>query len=678
MWFIVKTEVFAEQESIDFLKATYPEIIKDVYFPLGRKVSKNVQGIERVRFMPLVHGLFFIKVEAQKRLERVVSRHGYFMYKGFDYDIKSHERVERTFSSKAHLLCPVYNDDYSLAEIISQARIPDEDMERFVFYTEQMADGIEGLSIVDKRYTDLIETNDTIRILSGPMAGWVGVVKQVKHKGKKDRHLLVRFGNNRCLNISNIRQYDIRIEHEAVAGPKAEAVGVWRAIDQLIGFLQEKYPDDDAPAKLRLLLHCYHARQQVHRPSDMSDKGYANMKSKAEAAYKDSILETFDESMRGNFHILANFFHADAATVDTALKELVPDAVLRPFLTPTSGVAIPEGRGCAVLKHNGITELVMRCNLRAFFRGDDYDANRYAPVFDEDYEYYAHIALFPTESGRVKAVTSWGGFYDHYATLTADEHRKFLSDLAARKYPRLLHLLTQGNCKFERVCGIGGFTFSLDSTYYETDAEAMAQTIEAQLRAPDSAFQQIVAAAVEVWQGARLLVWRQLLQRHVLLHKVPVADMPSVISADPSFDAQIAMQGGTVCLEAMAAALGDKAAAINQLLQRGQLVQAIFSFLSASLVLSSHFAADGHYNYISPAYNPDAVLTALFGDITQRLMQPGKDNIPSPSRSHIAAHLCKGMAELQRQDSWLYFKFPSFLKQAKMVERVCERQIPTK
>ena len=351
--------------------------------------------------------------------------------------------------------------------------------------------------------------------------------------------------------------------------------------------MQEKFPDDDAPTKLRQLLHCYHARQQVRRPSDMSDKGYANMKSKAEAAHKDSILETFDESMRGNFHILANFFHADAATVDTGLKELIPDSVLRPFLTPTSGVAIPEGRGCAVLKHNGITELVMRCNLRTFFRGDDYDSNKYAPVFDEDYEYFAHIALLPTESGRVKAVTSWGGFYDHYATLTADEHHKLLSDLAARKYPRLLHLLTQSNCKFERVCGIGGFTFCLDSAYEETDVEAMAQAVEAQLRAPDSAFQQIVAAAVEVWQGARLLVWRQLLQRHVLLHKMPVADMPSVISADPSFDAQIAMQGGAVCPEAMAAALSDKAAAISQMLQRGQLVQSIFSFLSASLVLLS-------------------------------------------------------------------------------------------
>lgn len=39
-----------------------------------------------------------------------------------------------------------------------------------------------------------------------------------------------------------------------------------------------------------------------------------------------------------------------------------------------------------------------------------------------------------------------------------------------------------------------------------------------------SLFTQLTAAAVEIWKGTRFLVWRQLLQRYVLLHKVPVID----------------------------------------------------------------------------------------------------------------------------------------------------------
>lgn len=63
-------------------------------------------------------------------------------------------------------------------------------MEHFIYFSDKMADGVEGLSIVSKRYDDLIQENDTVRIFSGPLAGWVGVVKQIRNKGKKDRHLL--------------------------------------------------------------------------------------------------------------------------------------------------------------------------------------------------------------------------------------------------------------------------------------------------------------------------------------------------------------------------------------------------------------------------------------------------------------------------------------------------------
>lgn len=70
--------------------------------------------------------------------------------------------------------------------------------------------------------------------------------------------------------------------------------------------------------------------------------------------------------MRSNFRILANYFKAAGGTVEQGLKELIPDTTLRPFLTPTSGIALPQGQDYAVLYHDGITELVHRCNLREF------------------------------------------------------------------------------------------------------------------------------------------------------------------------------------------------------------------------------------------------------------------------------------------------------------------------
>ncbi len=100
-----------------------------------------------------------------------------------------------------------------------------------------------------------------------------------------------------------------------------------------------------------------------------------------------------------------------------------------------------------------------------FSRIKEYEADKYAPVFDEDYEYYAHFALLKTDGGKIKAICSWGGFYDYYASQSREEREIFHADLESKKYPRLLYLLTQSEYKFEKVNGIGGFSIETDIDY---------------------------------------------------------------------------------------------------------------------------------------------------------------------------------------------------------------------
>ena len=667
MWFIVKTDVFTEQKSIDLLREKYRETIIDFYFPLGRRTYKNEKGEEKTRFTPVLQGLFFIRVESEEHLKRILSKYGYFMYRGIDYGARSSEVVERTFFTKAHLLC-ADSKSLTLGEIVRQARIPDDDMERFICYNDKIADSIEGLSIVDKRYSDLVMVNDTIRILSGPMAGWVGIVKQIKNKGKKDRHLLVRFGSNHCLNISNIRQYDMRIEHEA----PSEAVGAWRAIDQMIGYLQAKNPTEKASGALRRYFKDYQDKLTVYRNRHTSDIAYYKKVADTITAHKQGILSNIDESMRGNFRILANYFNVDARTVEQGLKELIPDIILRPFLTPTSGVAIPQGQPYAVLRHDDIVELILSCNLREFFRGKEYEADKYAPVFDEDYEYYAHFALLNTEGGKVKAICSWGGFYDYYASQNRDEREKFHADLESKKYPRLLYLLTQSEYKFEKVNGIGGFSIETD-IHYTDDLEELGKKANEFFTHPclpqqpsiscPSRFTPLSAAAVEVWQGARMLVWRKLLQRYVLLHKVPVVDLPSVISPDSKTEEAFIKVDGKLDITKLATVLAETKETIEEHLEKGKLADSVFKFLSSSFVFSAHFAPDELYNDLTATFNPDNTFSELFNKIITSL---GKKK----SCTLLVSHLHKGMIELQQQDSWTYFKFPSFLKQTRKIDKM--------
>ena len=526
MWFIVNTDKFQEQKTKEFLEKTYPGIVKFVYLPKCRTKYVNAQGEERFRFRPLIYGLLFIKADSIKVLKKILTPWGYFVYEDIIRSLETGELQKEKLVSSAHLLCKDVKN-LSTDDIVKTATIPDEDMEHFIYFSDKVADGIEGLSIVDKRYDDLIQENDTVRIFSGPLAGWVGVVKQIKNKGKKDRHLFVRFGNNLCLSFSNVRQYDMQVEHEATKGPKAEAVGVWRAIDQMIGYLQAKQPSENACQTLRNLFLDYQKRLPVYRNQSMSDFAYESKKEEITVAQQQKVLGQIDEKMRNNFRVLSNYFKAGEISLERWLNELIPDAKLRPFLTPTSGAIIPEGHDYTLLHHNGITEFILRCNLRDVFQDKGgVKADKNTTIFDEDYEYYAHFALVNTDGGKVKAICSWGGFYDYYASQSSQEQEAFLRDLESKKYPRLLYLLTQSEYRFEKVNGIGGFSIETDIDY-TNDKEELGRRANEFFTLHSSFFTQLVSAAVEIWKGTRLLVWRQLLQRYVLLHKVPVIDQPS-------------------------------------------------------------------------------------------------------------------------------------------------------
>ena len=286
-------------------------------------------------------------------------------------------------------------------------------------------------------------------------------------------------------------------------------------------------------------------------------------------------------------------------------------------------------------------------------------------IFDEDYEYYAHFALVNTDGGKVKAICSWGGFYDYYASQSSQEQEAFLRDLESKKYPRLLYLLTQSEYRFEKVNGIGGFSIETDIDY-TNDIDAMAKAVAQAFNIQHSTFNILVAAAVEVWQGARLLIWRKYLQRYVLLHKVPVIDQPSVITVDSKLEDAFAKTDGKSDMTKIAAVLNEAKEIIENHLAKEEIAYAILRFLSTSLVFSSHFAEDELYNYITDSFHPDNTLTELFNEIVGKITQ--MDRCCS-----IVSHLHKGMVELQEQDSWIYFKFPSYLKQIQAIDKMVKK-----
>lgn len=74
----------------------------------------------------------------------------------------------------------------------------------------------------------------------------------------------------------------------------------------------------------------------------MSDSDYNSRKEEKIIEQQQKVLVQLDDTMRKNFRILSDYFQAGENALRQWLDELIPDAILRPFLTPTSGVIMPE------------------------------------------------------------------------------------------------------------------------------------------------------------------------------------------------------------------------------------------------------------------------------------------------------------------------------------------------
>ena len=553
MWFIVNTERFKEKEAKELLETM--DGVQDVYLPIYRKTFTDDNGKKTYRFCPTITGILFVNIRttesktepetedsptltgACNTLKNMVSSWGYFKYQQEVYDQDRGMNVTKTLYSSAHLLCFAIKDT-PLPDIMRQACVPDTDLERFRIYNDSLTNAVEDLKIIDVPYSQMEEENDTVLITEGLFQNFEGIIKQVKQHGNKDRRLYCRIGNW-SLSIPGVRNYHHVVVREAVRGMKARTVNTWRHIDQLTGSLQANGFTDTASRQLHTIL------EDLNHNATLTDY-IATLKSTNPLR---SFLEHLTPADEGSLISLSRYFQSKDSSVNRGLELMVPDTLLRPFLTPTPGKSIVKGKDYAILKHQDFTEVVLRKNLQDFFWKKKYEAGKYAPVSveytkvskddsnkedsatklvqipDNDYLYYSHTALYPKPGGGMMALVNWGGFCQQYNNLSAEERQKFLEDLQKKEYFQLHKLLTDTTLTFAALPSnptIGGFQMELPDATLKEDTDPMQN--EAISVAVRKLTDTCAPSAVEMWQGTRLLYWRHLLQQHVLLHKIPVAD----------------------------------------------------------------------------------------------------------------------------------------------------------
>lgn len=531
MWFIVKTDIYKEAEAKEFLLRQ--KGVKDVYLPIYRRKSVNAQGQASYRFRPIINSILFVNISENPcknvadnnavaatcfpTLRTMVNDWGYFIQRYSDASVSGVPKAAMP-ASKVHLFC-ISPKTTSLEKIMAGARVSDKDVQRLRVYVEQLKDCVEDLKILDLPYQRLSEENDTVLITEGPYLGFEGVIKQVKEHGRKDRKLFFRIGNW-CASIPNVRSFRHIIIREATGGVRASGVNAWRHVDRLVGRMQAFGFTGDASSRLRTVL------KGLNRDVPLAE--YTASLSADDSTRR--FLQSLSAAEEGCLISLSRYFQSADSSIDVGLEDMIPDISLRPFLTPTPGPDMPEGCDSVVVRHAGFTELILRTDLREYFTGPVRKACACLPdggiwqdgVKDihrqessDEYVYYAHIGLFPgTEKGRLTAMVNWGGFLREYLNLDSEGRESVLSDMSAKGLVSVHRLLSGDG-------GVSIYRQSEDVTGFSIDTPDTEESIR------KSALRLVSAcapAAVEMWQSSRLVFWRRLVQRYVLLHKQPVGE----------------------------------------------------------------------------------------------------------------------------------------------------------
>lgn len=754
MWFVVSAGKGKEKAAKEFLLEKV-EGVKEVYITPYRKfrrINSHGQPVEAVA--PLLKNFVFVNIKVDRplgasflglrtsvgektmvfrQLAQSLSKGGYFTYSVLAFDRDKGTKVMKRMKSDYHLLC-ANPADTPINQIIEQSWVSDTAMNAFMVYNSQSFSSANQLRIEPVAYKNLVKEHDVVKILRGQFAGKEGIVKRC-HDGKKDRRFFIEFNSNLCLSISGIHQNDIVIVREAVNGKNAKVVSLWRDIDAVIGALQFGGHPDDAPKELRDLLMLYGQKRRggLTRLSDTDRLKAAKQLERTSASYKREAMSLVDEKVRNIFRVLGEFFGSETEMNDGMLEEYIPDAPMRPFLTPAAGTEVDD-KGYVVLHHKGFDEYVVKTDLSEFFNSGTYDKEKYSPVFDEDYQYYAHVAVV-NDHGTRKAIVPWGGFYDSFAILSTPQRKDLAQTLLKRKYNRTFSLfnmkqylgetdngeiegedspeeMAKPSPVFEKVNGIGGFTMVIgeessaeneenlslgEKSYAENEAH-LSLGENPDLVAIQKLIDAVVPAAVEIWQGTRLQNWRQLLQRYVLLHKVPIVDQPSVIADDEKLHSlfQTKDADGKPDLNAIAAALCYYEQSIRDTYDTGNHYAAASLFLRLAKYSAASFVENDMYNFLTPSsplknggsnscaiaaqadneedncaevsslatrgqsncadssvYFPDALCAKLYRDLFSAV-----------SDTCLQKYLNRGYAELSSTDSWNYFRLPSFLKKA--------------
>ena len=306
-----------------------------------------------------------------------------------------------------------YNRKRTPDEKAVACTIPESQIRAFRDYNENYADKV---IVLERPYTDYAfnaktdEPNEIVRVVDGPLAGCEGYICRFhKKKGLVFRVQGMMPGCWLTVTYPNASDLHVVRLHNAEGDRLSIGTEKGRAADLLVGVLQgcgygERTQSlfyelmERLAADLSLETLCKHLQKQ-------GEKALADRLAK---------LTTKEAELLIN---LARYEHDTPGYV----RENWPRIILRPFLTPTSGIEMEEDKNEAELPHQDFTEIIRKVDITE---------EVYYPSKQEDGKitttYYAHIGRMEDKSGFIY-FANWDDFLREYFLTAGKANEKLVS-----------------------------------------------------------------------------------------------------------------------------------------------------------------------------------------------------------------------------------------------------------
>ena len=269
---------------------------------------------------------------------------------------------------------------------------------------------------MERPYTDYAinaktdEPNEIVRVVDGPLAGCEGYICRFhRKKGLVFRVQGIMPGSWLTVTYPNASDLHAVRLHNAEGDRLSIGTEKGRAADLLVGILQGcGYGERTQPLFYELM---------ERLAADLSLEALCkHLQKQGEKALADRLaqLTTKEAELLIN---LARYEHDTPGYV----KENWPRMILRPFLTPTSGLVMEKNQNEIELRHKDYTEIICKVDITE---------EVYYPSKQEDGKttttYYAHIGIRKDKENLV-FFTNWDDFLREYFLTAGKANEKLVS-----------------------------------------------------------------------------------------------------------------------------------------------------------------------------------------------------------------------------------------------------------